>query len=109
MSIRTLHFLLSVSTSLRFFVGTSVSTSSLASPNPSDFSIMSSTLTSGAVIESLDANSLSKHAIVNDHRDNTSTAKDGQDASHTLGDRPATEDHPDDTSTAKDRQHASHP
>lgn len=70
---------------------------------------MSSTLTSGAVIQSLDAVSLSKHAvIVDDHRDNTSTAKDGQDASHSPGDGPATEDHPDDTSTAKERQDASH-
>lgn len=107
MSIRTLHFLLSVSTSLRFFIETSVSTSSLASPNPSDFSIMSSTLTSGAVSESLDATSLSTHAIiVGDHRDNTSTAKDGQHASQSLGDRPATGGHRDDTSIAKDGQDA---
>ncbi|KAI1776471.1 hypothetical protein F4818DRAFT_440838 [Hypoxylon cercidicola] len=64
---------------------------------------MSSTLTSGAVIQSLDAVSLSKHAvIVDDHRDNTSTAKDGQDANHSPGDRPLTEDHPNDISTTSD-------
>jgi len=78
MSIRTLHFLLSVPTSLRFFVGTLVSTSSLALLNLLDFSIMFSTLTFGAVSESLDATSLSTHVIVvDDHRDNTFTAKDG--------------------------------
>jgi hypothetical protein len=65
---------------------------------------MSSTLTSGAVSESLNATSLSAHAIViDDHRDNTSTAKDGQDALHSLGDGPATEDHPGDPSITKDR------
>jgi hypothetical protein len=102
MSIRTLHFLLSIFTCLRFFIGTLVSASSLLSPNISNFSIISSTLTSGAVIESLDTTSLSKHAIIIDnHRDNTSTAKNGQDASYSPGDRPAIEDHPDDTSTTK--------
>jgi hypothetical protein len=70
---------------------------------------MSSTLTSGAASESLDITSLSKHAvIVDDHRDDTSTAKDRQDTSHSLGDRPATEDHPDDISTASDRHDANH-
>jgi len=48
---------------------------------------MSSTVTSGAVIESLDAASLSKHAvIVYDHPNDTSTAIDGHDANHSLGD-----------------------
>jgi hypothetical protein len=59
----------SIPTSLRFFVG-----SSLASLNPSDFNIMSSTLMSGAAIEFLDAISLLKHAVIVDgHRDDTST------------------------------------
>jgi hypothetical protein len=58
---------------------------------------MFSTLMSGAVIESLEATNLSKHTlIVSDHPHNDSTAKDGQDASHSLRDGPATEDHPDD-------------
>ena len=77
MSIRTLYFLLSVFTSLCFFVGTLILTSSLVSPNSSDFSIMSSILTSGVVSESLNATSLLKHVIiVNDYCDNTFTAKD---------------------------------
>ena len=64
---------------------------------------------SGAVIAFLDITSLSKHAVIrDDHRDNTSTAKDGQDASHSPGSRPATKGHFDDTSIAKERQDTSH-
>ena len=65
---------------------------------------MSSILTSGAVIEFLDITSLLKHAIiVNDYRNNTFIAKDGQDTSYSLKNKPATKDHPDDTFIAKDR------
>jgi hypothetical protein len=110
MSIRTLYFLLSVSTSLRFSVRTSVLTLSLALLNLLDFSIMSSTLTSRAVSESLDITSLLTHVIIiDDHRDNTSTVKDRQDAIYSLGDRPATEDYPNDistTSTGHDTNHS---
>jgi len=46
---------------------------------------MSSILTSGTAIESLDETSLLKHAlIIDDYPDDTSTAKDRQDASHSL-------------------------
>jgi hypothetical protein len=50
-----------------------------------------------------------QHAIIIDnHCDNTSTAKDRQHASHSLGDGPATEDHPNDISTVSDRHDTNH-